>query len=161
MKKVLVPVLIFAFIMMAGGIVQAGGKVFIDKINGFDAAMVNQASTELVNALQTKGYEVVTDKANADFLVTFNVITADADRSFNVAALFFFWLWPFVPFTTVSAEAVVSARVTDVNGQEVYSNQAGGTADGMWIFGDFASGSSLKKKALHQATQRVYINANF
>jgi len=102
----------------------------------------------------------VYDKAQADYIAELTIVSANSRRSFNWVFLFLFYFWPIVPATTVQGDAIVAVRIFDVNGQEVVFDQAGSVKSGMWFFGDFVSGNSVKRDAALDCINKIVSRLN-
>ena len=132
-------------------------KVYVDRIGGYDAELVNESTNFLTAWIETTGNIPTNNRQKDDYTVEFNVIDVSVRRSFNWWIILF-PLWPIVPFTTVNVEVTLSITVSDVTGTEVFSNQAGGEAS-WWLFGDFTGRRRCKIDAFHQAFKRLVVSA--
>jgi len=156
-KRWLVVVACLIGLLLVGVYQSFAARVFIERIGGYDAQLVNLAKPLLSNWIEASGNTPTMQRQSADYMLRFSITDATATRSFN------WWiillpLWPVVPFTTVNANVVVSITITATDGREVFTNTAGGEA-GLWVFGDFYSKSRAKREAFYQAFRRVTISA--
>jgi len=134
-------------------------KLFVEKVNSPEGYLIDPVKTYFIEKIRAKGIEVVYDKAQADYIAELTIVSANSRRSFNWLILIF-PLWPIVPFTTVQGDAIVAVRIFDKNGQEVVFDQAGSAKDGMWFFGDFVSGNSVKKDAALDCINKIVARIN-
>jgi len=134
-------------------------KLFVEKVNSPEGYLIDPVKTYFIEKIRAKGIEVVYDKAQADYIAELTIVSANSRRSFNWLILIF-PLWPIVPFTTVQGDAIVAVRIFDKNGQEVVFDQAGSAKDGMWFFGDFVSGNSVKKDAALDCVNKIVARIN-
>lgn len=151
---ILVPLLVSIIAVSLSGF---SAKVYISRIGGFDAALVNESSTFLTAWIETTGNVPTGSRQGADYIVQFNVLDATVSRSFNWWFLLF-PLWPVIPLTTVDAQVILSITVFDATGKEFFSNQAGGEASAWW-FGDFVGNRRCKRDAFRQAFRRLVVSA--
>lgn len=149
--------LVVIFLILAVVTTVNARGVFIENIGGFDSDLVNRVRPMLTAWIETTGHSPTRSRDNADYMIRFSVISADASRPFNWW-FFLFPVWPIVPLVPVEAEVVVSITIITADGREVYSNTAGGEAS-RWLFGDFYSRKWAKRKAFEQAFQRVVVSA--
>jgi hypothetical protein len=134
-------------------------KLFVEKVNSPEGYLIDPVKTYFIEKIRAKGIEVVYDKAQADYIAELTIVSANSRRSFNWLILIF-PLWPIVPFTTVQGDAIVAVRIFDKNGQEVVFDQAGSAKNGMWFFGDFVSGNSVKKDAALDCINKIVARIN-
>jgi len=134
-------------------------KLFVEKVNSSEGYLIDPVKTYFIEKIRAKGIEVVYDKAQADYIAELTIVSANSRRSFNWLILIF-PLWPIVPFTTVQGDAIVAVRIFDKNGQEVVFDQAGSAKNGMWFFGDFVSGNSVKKDAALDCINKIVARIN-
>jgi len=134
-------------------------KLFVEKVNSSEGYLIDPVKTYFIEKIRAKGIEVVYDKTQADYIAELTIVSANSRRSFNWLILIF-PLWPIVPFTTVQGDAIVAVRIFDKNGQEVVFDQAGSVKNGMWFFGDFVSGNSVKKDAALDCINKIVARIN-
>ena len=159
MKKLSMLVVMILGLVLILSFGVSAGKIYIDRINGVDSALVNEAKMQLTNWINSTGHTPTTVKDEADYLIRFNVISAESERNFNWIVLFV-PAWPFVPVTTPKADVMISVTILTNDGREVFGNQTGDKASA-WLLGDFISVASLKEKAFHKAFSKLLMSANF
>jgi len=137
---------------------RSAKRVFIDSISGYDSELVNLAATHLPPWIRSLGHSTVGTGAHAAYLVRFAIVRVTPASHFNWRILPF-PLCPIVPFTTPETDVVLSLAVRTVDGRDVFTNQAGGSASAFW-FGDFVSQASLKKAAFEQAFRVLTVTAH-
>jgi len=156
-KKWVVVVTCLIGLLLFGAYESFGARVFIERVGGYDAQLVNLAKPLLVNWIEASGNTPTTQRQSADYMLRFSITDATVTRSFNWWVLLL-PLWPVIPVTTVNANVVVSVTITGPDGREVFTDTAGGEA-GRWIFGDFYSNNRVKRDAFNQAFRRVMVSA--
>uniref|UniRef100_A0A7C3MHJ8 Uncharacterized protein n=1 Tax=Dictyoglomus thermophilum TaxID=14 RepID=A0A7C3MHJ8_DICTH len=132
----------------------------MEKVNSPEGYLIDPVKTYFIEKIRAKGIEVVYDKAQADYIAELTIVSANSRRSFNWVFLFLFYFWPIVPATTVQGDAIVAVRIFDINGQEVVFDQAGSVKSGMWFFGDFVSGNSVKRDAALDCINKIVSRLN-
>jgi len=135
-------------------------KLYVDKVNSPEGYLIDPVKTYFIEKIREKGIEVVYDKTQADYIAELTIVSANSRRSFNWVFLFLFYFWPIVPATTVQGDAIVAVRIFDINGQEVVFDQAGSVKSGMWFFGDFVSGNSVKRDAALDCINKIVSRLN-
>lgn len=133
-----------------------GSRVFIERVAGYDAQLVNLAKPMLADWIEVSGNTLTTQRQSADYVVRFTITDVTTKRPFNWWVLLL-PLWPIVPFTTVDADVIVAVSIWDSGGQEVLSDTAGGRAS-QWVFADFYSRDRIKRAAFQEAFKRVMVN---
>jgi len=158
LKVLLVFVLISAFLLnCTGSFAQEIGKkkVFI-KVDSVEWSLIDPVTAYLNNRLRMLGYEVVRDKALADYVIALNIVDISHQRRFN----WFFLLlplWPIVPITIVEGEATVEMQFLDSSGKEILFNQVKCVKKGNWVLGDFVSPESVIKDATLDCVSRLVV----
>jgi hypothetical protein len=135
----------------------AASTVYVDRIGGFDADLVNLARPALTAWIETSGSRPTGQRDTADYSIRFAVSDASAERPFNWWILFV-PVWPFVPVTTVEASVVLTVAIFSRAGLEVFTNTAGAEVS-QWLFADFYSRHWAKEKAFGVAFRRVMVSA--
>ena len=153
MKKFAITLMLAVILVVSfGSGAMAAKGVYVDKYLGTDAWTLDHGRPILMAALAERGCQVVSDKSQADVILTVTVIKAEISRSFNFWILLF-PLWPIVPLTTASGEIIISMQAVDQSGNVVWMGQGGGSDRGPFFFGDFAGKEKMFETALRDATR--------
>ena len=91
-RWVAVVALLAALVLSSTGLAKV---VFVDRISGYDSQLVNLAPQYLAQWIRGMGHQQTNNRANADYIVRLMIVTADAERPFNLWFLAFFICWPF------------------------------------------------------------------
>lgn len=148
MKKYFIALVVILLVLFNLSFAQVGSKVYINRVNSVDGGLIEPAKIYLMDRLRVRGFDLVNQKEEADYILDLNIVSVNSRRSFN-------WLililpaWPLVPFTTVQGEAIVAIRVYDKAGNEVVFDQTGAVRNGMWFFGDFVTSGSVIRGAVN------------
>jgi hypothetical protein len=159
LKKLISLFILFVLLFSFAFAQSSAPKLYVDKVNSSEGYLIDPVKIYFEERIRAKGIEVVYDKAQADYIAELTIVSANSRRSFNWLILIF-PLWPIVPFTTVQGDAIVAVRIFDKNGQEVVFDQAGSVKNGMWFFGDFVSGNSVKKDAALDCINKIVARIN-
>ncbi len=159
MRKVWKLVLLAVVLAVVLGYAGAARKlVFVDRVSGHDSQLVNLAPQHLTQWIRGMGHNQTRNRADADYIVRFIIVSSHASRPFNWWTLLFIWLWPIVPVTTVEADVVLAITVTDQDGREVFVNQTGAHSSTFW-FAEFVSRANRRKAAFEQAFRMLTVTA--
>lgn len=149
-------VVLLAAIVVGVSLGACSGTVFIEKIGGYDAYLVNIVRPYMTAWIETTGHSPTSIREGATYRAKLILTNVDASRPFNWWFLLF-PLWPIMPVTRVEAEVIVTLTITDANGREVFSNTAGGEGSA-FIAADFFSRNWVKRKAFEEAFRRVTVS---
>lgn len=159
MKKKAILLVVVGLMVLCMSLSTSASKVYIDRINGMDSTLIEEARSQLFSWISTAGHTNTTVKDEAEYLIRFNIVTANGQRDFNWVVILL-PLWPFVPVTLPEADVIIAVTILTPDGREVFSNQTGDKASA-WLFGDFISIDSLKQKAFQKAFSRIMMSADF
>lgn len=154
--SLLILILLFTSTLLAQ---EVKPKIYVSKVNTMDGTLVDPVKTRFIYRIQEKGLEIASSSTGANYIAEITIVSANSRRSFNWLILIF-PLWPIVPFTTVQGDALVAVRITDQSGNVIYSDQAGSTVSGRWVFGDFVSEDSVKRDAALECIDKIIANIN-